>query len=492
MAEKLTTGRVEVDRYSFSKLNLLFFVLVFAAIGGYFLWKSFAATAVAKIEAEQMSLPSGANIISDATASGGQAVRFTSNGTASGVVSLPSTAGSLSVAAHGNKCRGDWAKFDLSIDGTNVLSATASKNNWISYSVVRTISTGNHTVAVSFNNAQTYSNCSRNLYLDAITFYGQDAATPATSEINVLTEYGTTDSAIRAAISAAMSQNKDLYFPAATYNYNNTLTLDGLKARGDGEPSVLVASNKPSMAIIMKGSAPELRSLKIACPSCELPSGPPTSARLSTGESAGVFIQPGTTNFVIDRVTIDRAGSAGILNWGGNNGVITNNRVLNTLADAYHMTNGAYNVEVAYNYAYNVGDDMYAVVSYLNDGQRSHDIKIHDNVGDGQPWGRGASVVGGYNIQIYNNSISRTYGAGIYIEAEGISYGNSNITLNNNTVRYPDQAGIHGCNILVGTYQTSQTTTDVTGSGNNLDRTKLGLRTEGNYSGVSVGWFYGN
>ncbi len=315
------------------------------------------------------------------------------------------------------------------------------------------------------------------------------------SDINVKTQYGTTDSAIRSAISAAQSQGKGLYFPAGTYNYSSKLTFNGLKVHGDGDTTILVAATKSSMAMTLDGDGVELRSLKVTCPQCELPSGPPTAARLSTGDSAGVFILPTAIHFVVDHVTVERAGSAGILNWGGSFGTITNNHVNNTLADGIHNTNGANNIEVAYNTESNVGDDMFAVVSYLSDGKQSHDIKIHDNIGDGQPWGRGASVVGGYNVQIYNNSINHTYGAGIYIVAEGgtfNTYGDSAITLNNNTIRFPDQGNIHNCNITIGTYNTTQTTSNVTGSGNNLDRSKPGLATSGNFSGVNVGWAYGN
>ncbi|MBI2285373.1 hypothetical protein HYU82_00930 [Candidatus Saccharibacteria bacterium] len=557
----------------FSLAQLLIFGLVFALLGGgYLLWRSYAlGPVIATVQAEQMSLPAGASIISDPKASAGQAVQLSTNGAVSASVSLPSPSASLTVSAHGNKCRGGWAKFTVSLDGVTLLSTTANSTSWKGFTAVKDLAAGTHNLSISLTNAASFSNCNVILYLDATVFFGPDTTAPAptvalsaspttvtagdsstlswssanatsctasgawsgakptsgststgalnatstysltcsggsgsatasvtvsvgetTTEINVLTQYGTTDSAIRAAITAAKSQNKGLYFPTATYNYSSTLTLDGLKARGDGDSSVLVAAKKASMAIILKGSGAEIRSLKITCPLCELPSGPPTSARLSTGESAAVFIQPGAANFVVDKVTIDRAGSAGVLNWGGNNGLITNNRVLNTLADAYHNTNGAYNVVVAYNYASNVGDDMYAVVSYLTDGKKTHDINIHDNVGNGQPWGRGISVVGGYAIQIYNNNISRTYGAGIYLTGEPNQYPADNIVVNNNTIRSPDQGNIHGVNILVWGSDADHLVSNVSGSGNNLDRIKNGIRYQGSYSNANISWFYGN
>ena len=325
-----------------------------------------------------------------------------------------------------------------------------------------------------------------------LSHYGQTYT--AAGDINVLTQFGTSDSAIRSAISAAKSQGKGLYFPAATYNYSSKITLSGLKVHGDGDTSVLVAATKSSMAITLDGNGTELRSLKISCPQCELPSGPPTAARLSTGDSAGVFILPTAINFVVDHVSVNRAGSAGILDWGGSFGTITNNKIMDTLADCIHNTNGANNIEVAYNTCTNVGDDMFAVVSYQSDGKQTHDIKIHDNTGDGQPWGRGATVVGGYNVQIYNNSISHTYGAGIYIASEPAytTYGVSSVTVNNNTIRSPDQGNIHNANILIWGGESGFPVTGVSGSGNNLDRLKPGVVYSGTYSSANIAWSYGN
>ena len=48
MTDKLTKGNVGVGRYSFSKARLLIFALVFAGIGGYFLWQTFAATSASR------------------------------------------------------------------------------------------------------------------------------------------------------------------------------------------------------------------------------------------------------------------------------------------------------------------------------------------------------------------------------------------------------------------------------------------------------------
>lgn len=318
-------------------------------------------------------------------------------------------------------------------------------------------------------------------------------ASDGVKEVNVGSQFGYTDSAIRSAISVAQKNGCRVWFQAGTYHYSNVLTDNGLKFWGAGTSSLLVADSKPNMAIKLTGNGAQLKGIKINCPQCELPSGPPTSARLSTPESAGVYLS-NATNFLVDNVTVERAGSAGMISLGSSFGKITNSHVNNTLADGIHLTKGSNNIEVAGNTTSNVGDDMIAVVSYLSDGVQSHDINIHNNTVNGQPWGRGISVVGGNHVQIVSNSISNTYGAGIYAEAEGgtfNTYGDDTITISSNTIRNPARV-IHNTNILVGTYNTTQVTKNVTGTNNNLDRAKPGLVTQGNFSGVNVGWFYGN
>ncbi len=68
------------SRSRFSKPNLLIFAFIFAAVGGYFIYSSFASGFAASTEPENGTITSPATQITDATASGGKAVRF---GTAS-------------------------------------------------------------------------------------------------------------------------------------------------------------------------------------------------------------------------------------------------------------------------------------------------------------------------------------------------------------------------------------------------------------------------
>lgn len=313
---------------------------------------------------------------------------------------------------------------------------------------------------------------------------------PSTGEINVLTQYGTSATAVAQAVTDANAQHRNLYFPAGTYTSSNVKPLVGIKARGDGATSVIQNTDKALMTFRLTGDGAALTNLKTTCPSCPLPSGPPTSARLSTGESTGVFLDH-ATNATVSGVTVDRAGSAGILAWHSSTLTITNNVVRNTLADAIHTTGCSAYVTVAGNTVTGVGDDFYAVVSYHSDVCQVHDVVIRDNVGDGQPWGRGISVVGGYNVQILRNRVSHTYGAAVYIVGEPQEGPVDNVKVDSNVIRFPDQGHIHGTNILIGWdyYRVS----NVYGANNNCDRSRQCIVIDPtNVLNITVTGFYGN
>jgi hypothetical protein len=63
-------------RSRFSRGKLAVFAVIFAGIGGYFVFSSFAAGPLAAIEAENGTLVAPASIVSDSAASGGKAVQF--------------------------------------------------------------------------------------------------------------------------------------------------------------------------------------------------------------------------------------------------------------------------------------------------------------------------------------------------------------------------------------------------------------------------------
>jgi hypothetical protein len=163
----------------FSHNQLLVFVLIFAAIGGYIIFKSFAAgNVIATIQAEQMNLPAGSSIVSDNTASGGQAVKMTGSGTVRGVVSLPSQATSLSLIAKSTSCPGGWPYGSLLLDSNQLIGQKMRGSNWTIYSANTSVGAGSH--SLSFTYSWQGQKCTPTLYLDVINVYGPDSQpTPA-------------------------------------------------------------------------------------------------------------------------------------------------------------------------------------------------------------------------------------------------------------------------------------------------------------------------
>jgi hypothetical protein len=175
--------RISKSNSHFSAAQLILFALIFFGIGGLIAWHTLAAAPeVASLQAEQMSLPTGATVGSSSSASGGQYVRYTANGTAMGTVNIPSTtsATGLAVTAHGSSCSG-WASLSLTIDGSTVIPATAmSGTSWKSYLNTSAINlaSGSHSVGLVASNISNTKHCHRYLYADVTTFYGPAPAVP--------------------------------------------------------------------------------------------------------------------------------------------------------------------------------------------------------------------------------------------------------------------------------------------------------------------------
>jgi hypothetical protein len=85
------------------------------------------------------------------------------------------------------------------------------------------------------------------------------------------------------------------------------------------------------------------------------------------------------------------------------------------MADGIHMTNGSFNGTVRDAVVRGAGDDGVAVVSYLSNPIATHDIQIINPKVYANTWGRGVSVVGGYNITYSNIYVESSNAAAIYI-----------------------------------------------------------------------------
>jgi parallel beta-helix repeat protein len=261
--------------------------------------------------------------------------------------------------------------------------------------------------------------------------------------IDVKASYGTWDSAIRAAITAAKAQGKALYFSAATYTYTSALYLNGLTAYGDGPSSVLRASNPASSAIVLRGAGPALRDLKVTSPN--------SVSRSQAYIRANVQVD-GASNFVVERLTIVEAEQNGIIVHNeSDGGTIRNNNVSQTLADAIHITDATEDILVTNNTVRDAGDDLIAVVSYLVDPARCKNITIVGNDVARQTNGRGISNVGGQSVTIKNNTIAETDGAGILVASDGDygTYGPLQTQVLDNVIDTTDLGDIHHAGIQI-------------------------------------------
>ena len=186
MIHHVKRGKAAIDN-RFSSSNLLIFAVIFAALGGILIIKSFATPLViSAVEAELMTLPATSTttgvtptkVIQDSASSSGSYVRFLQNGTATSDFTLPSAGDSIQVKARGSYCRGN-ANVAVSIDGINVYSGLVN-STWTTYSNGATLATGTHKLAVSYtNDYYRYGRCDRNLDVDVVTASSDTATVPA-------------------------------------------------------------------------------------------------------------------------------------------------------------------------------------------------------------------------------------------------------------------------------------------------------------------------
>lgn len=214
--------------------------------------------------------------------------------------------------------------------------------------------------------------------------------------------------AIEAAAAAASRRGVPLQVPRGTFEHSDLVELDGVRLVGR-RGSELRATSTSRQALVLTGSGAGVEDLRLTTV--------PVSQRLSTDDSARVFVRPEARDYRISGTTIEGAASAGIIAF-GNHGVIEHNHVARTLADGIHLTGGSTDVSVQHNVVRDTGDDQIAVVSYEKNGTWAKDIRITRNDVSGG-LARGITVSGGEDVTVARNSIARTGGAGIFIASEG-------------------------------------------------------------------------
>lgn len=231
--------------------------------------------------------------------------------------------------------------------------------------------------------------------------------------------------AIQAALDDAPA-GATVVFPAGEYRHSGLLNVrtDGLTLWGYG--ATLTGTNASKHAIILFGDRTSVLGFTVQNT---------TNGRLSAEDQMGIALHY-TSGSVVRDNTVRGTSSAGIFIWGAGNYVIANNIVENTLSDGIHSVGGAHDGLIEGNKLRNIGDDCFAVISYVPEREMSHDITIRNNSCTGGK-ARGLTVAGGVRVLIEGNVIEASAAAGVYLAADASynTWGAYDVTVRNNTLR---------------------------------------------------------
>jgi polygalacturonase len=236
--------------------------------------------------------------------------------------------------------------------------------------------------------------------------------TPAGPTISV-TDFGAVpddgrddQAAIQAAIDSA-APGTTVVFPPGVYHHSALLQVRAERVALWGYGASVVGTNHEKHAIVLWGDYTSVVGLTVSAN----PQG-----RLHAEDQMGISLHY-TKGSVVRDVTVRNTSSAGIFIWGSTDYQILDNVVENTMSDGIHSVGGARNGLVQGNRLRNVGDDCFAVISYISERRMSGNITIRDNSCVGGK-ARGVSVVGGEDVLIENNTIEASAAAGVYLASE--------------------------------------------------------------------------
>ena len=269
----------------------------------------------------------------------------------------------------------------------------------------------------------------------------------------ILAPGSTTDntSAIQLALDGLKSGDW-LVFPPGTYSISHHLIVRSHGVTLYGQGATIHATSPTDGAILIQGDFVAVYGFKMEQDSTNRQSTP-WSGGISVFDDRGGGRRQ-VHGVIIQNNTIDNSAGAGIFLYKAEHFTVANNTVWRSWADGIHMTAGSMNGRVIHNTVSQTGDDMIAVVSYAGSRTPSpaamrysdwaaiengldKNIYIYGNQLSDQYWGRGISVVGGSDVTIDSNSVSRVPGgAGIYLARETayMTFGDRNILLRKNAI----------------------------------------------------------
>lgn len=237
-----------------------------------------------------------------------------------------------------------------------------------------------------------------------------------------------------------------IVFPPGRYVYRNSLRVKRPQITLWGPGATLHATNQADEAVLLLADEARMYGFTLTAETSRRLTNPESARIVAIGDAyAGGFIRgvviqnnqilPGTE--ATGHPTSSSGASAGILLKDVRDFSVAGNVVRRSLADGIHITGSSRNGRVVNNRVSQTGDDMIAVVSYIDsdwalrsqasggwlkstqDASLVQDIWVSDNEVSDPYWGRGLTVVGGRRISFVNNKVSKsTYAAGILVSRD--------------------------------------------------------------------------
>lgn len=283
----------------------------------------------------------------------------------------------------------------------------------------------------------------------------------------------------------AVSSGRALYIPAGcTLNHSSTLTIVGLTLLGDGQASILNATDQtatnPALALVLGGSGTIVRGINFKTTNT-------TATRASATTSSAITATTGLANFSIDHNYFTSQFAATDIEIGfgvGASGDISANQVtVGPLSNPIILQSNSLgtppnNVNIHDNIidAGGVGDtcvELTYAVRYINVANNQF-----SNCG-----AYGVAVIGGVHINIVGNNIVNAASRAIAIDSDGASFtltNISNVLVSGNTISGGGAAVGAAAAIFVAG-DSLHTVQDVIITGNTVEVTAVGLE------GIQIG-----